>query len=221
MKMLVKPKEFGIFADYSHNAKTNSLYVAKFFEKDHAHVLRDIEQLYCSEDFRQSNFGLTYYHDDQGKKRHCVEMSRDGFWFLAMGYKGQKAATIKETFLKKFNEMEQFIAKLSVVKDDFATLTDGIRTVYGDDAPQYVYSNENNLLNSIITGMSTKKFRELHNIPKGESIRPYLTAKQLAALDKLQKVDTGLLLSTPDYKARKQLLQEYYDRIRSAKAVCA
>lgn len=221
MKMLVEPNEFGIFADHSRSAKTNSLYVAKFFEKDHAHVLRDIEQLYCSEDFRQSNFGLTYYHDDQGKKRPCVEMSRDGFWFLAMGYKGQKAAAIKETFLKKFNEMEQFIAKLSVVKDDFATLTDGIRAVYGDDAPAYRYSNEINLINSIITGVNAKKFRELNNIDKGDSIRPHLSQEQLDALDKLQKADTGLLLSTPDYKTRKQILKEYYDKLQSAKSDCA
>ena len=93
--------------------------------------------------------------------------------------------------------------------------------VYGDDAPHYVFSNESNLLNSIITGMSTKKFRELHDIPKGESVRPYLTAQQLDALDKLQKADTGLLLSTPDYKTRKQILKEYYDKLQSAKSDCA
>lgn len=95
MKILVKPNEFGIFADTNRTAKTNSLFVAKFFEKEHAHVLRDIERLDCSDDFRQSNFGLTSYHDEQGKKRPCVEMSFNGFMFLTMGYRGKKASRMQ------------------------------------------------------------------------------------------------------------------------------
>ncbi len=55
MKMLVRPNEFGIFADISRNVKTNSLFVAKFFGKEHNHVLRDIENLECSEEFKLSN----------------------------------------------------------------------------------------------------------------------------------------------------------------------
>jgi phage regulator Rha-like protein len=38
---------------------TTSLKVAKVFGKEHKHVLRDIEKLDCSADFRASNFGLT------------------------------------------------------------------------------------------------------------------------------------------------------------------
>ena len=40
-----------------------SLDIAETFEKEHFHVLRDIEKLECSEEFRQSNFGLTSYTD--------------------------------------------------------------------------------------------------------------------------------------------------------------
>ena len=221
MRMLVKPNEFGIFADISRNVKTNSLFVAKFFGKEHNHVLRDVENLECSEEFKLSNFGQITYKDSRGRKQRCCEMTKNGFMFLALGYTGKKAACIREDYIKRFDEMERLISTLNVVKDDFSVLTDGIRAAYGDNAPHYVFSNESNLLNLIITGMSTKKFRELHNIPKGESIRPYLTAQQLDALDKLQKVDMGLLLSTPDYKTRKQILNEYYDKLRSAKSDCA
>lgn len=213
MKMLVKPNEFGIFADANGNSMTSSLYVAEFFGKEHKHVLRDIENLDCSENFRQSNFGLTSYKDEQGKKRPCINMTRDGFWYLSMGYRGKKAAAIKERFIEKFNEMEKYIRTLNVVKNDFADLTDTIRDVFGADAPSYVYTNEINLINKLVTGKTTKDFRSEHNIPKGESIFPYLSIEQLSLLDKLQKVDIGLL-TVCNYADRKAHLTEYCTKLR-------
>ena len=38
---------------------TDSLKVAEYFGKDHAHVLRDIKDLDCSQEFRESNFGFS------------------------------------------------------------------------------------------------------------------------------------------------------------------
>ncbi len=43
----------------------SSLDVAETFIKEHKHVLRDIRELDCSGEFRQSNFGLTSYVDNQ------------------------------------------------------------------------------------------------------------------------------------------------------------
>lgn len=42
-------------------AVVTSLDIAETFEKQHSHVLSDIEKLQCSEGFRQSNFGLSSY----------------------------------------------------------------------------------------------------------------------------------------------------------------
>lgn len=39
---------------------TTSLNVANIFGKQHKHVLRDIKELDCSDDFRESNFGLSF-----------------------------------------------------------------------------------------------------------------------------------------------------------------
>lgn len=221
MKMLVPINEFGLFADMTGVAKTTSVAVAEYFGKDHKHVLRDIETLECSEEFNKSNFGLITYTDARGRKQPCYEMTKNGCIFLTMGYNGKKAAQIKEKYIKKFDEMERFISTLTAVKGDFCVLTDGIKAAYGDNAPGYVFSNEMDLLNRIVTGVSSKKFRELHNIPKGESIRPYLTEQQLDALDRLQKVDIGLLVSTPDYHERKAILQQYFERLQSEKVHCA
>ena len=65
------------------------------------------------------------------------------------------------------------------------------------------------MINRIVIGMTAKKFRELNNIPKGESIRPYLTEEQLNSLEKLQIIDVGLMVVEPDLKKRKLILESY------------
>lgn len=51
---------------------TTSLDVAETFEKEHNKVLRDIRELECSDDFRLSNFGQSFYINAQGKKCLCI-----------------------------------------------------------------------------------------------------------------------------------------------------
>jgi len=75
-------------------------------------VLRDIENLECSEDFRERNFALSSYSVDlQVRKYPYYKITRDGFSFLVMGFTGKKAAEWKEKFIAAFNMME---AKLRV-----------------------------------------------------------------------------------------------------------
>ncbi len=64
--------------------------VARVFGKKHYHVIRDIQNLDCSQEFKATNFGgLTFHH--QGNEYPYYEMTRDGFTFLAMGFTGQKS----------------------------------------------------------------------------------------------------------------------------------
>lgn len=88
-------------------AVTSSLKVAEMFHKNHAHVLRDIEALDCSSNFRESNFGLSSYKSEQNKRLPMYYMTKDGFTFLVMGYRGKKAAGFKEDYIKAFNLMEK------------------------------------------------------------------------------------------------------------------
>lgn len=181
-------------------------------KKKHSHVLRDIENLDCSDDFRQSNFGLTSYKDSQGKKQPRYAMTRDGFTFLAMGYRGEKAAKFKELYIKRFNEMEKFIKTLVSARKEFPLLTENIKLLYDDPKP-YHFSNECDMINRIVIGMSAKQFRLEHGIEKGESIRPYLTEEQINMLELLQKVDVGLLVAFPNYEDRKRHLEWYKSKI--------
>lgn len=210
---------YGVFADTHDTARVSSLYVAKFFEKRHDNVLADIRNLDCSEAFRLLNFKESSYKNEQGKKQPCVDMTRDGFTFLAMGYRGKKAAYFKELYIRRFNEMESFMNTLITARREFPLLTENIKLLHENPKP-YHFSNECDMLNRIVMGMSAKQFREKYDIAKGESIRPFLTEEQIEMLDKLQKADVGLLIAVPDFEQRKRQLEWYYAKLRE-KAICA
>jgi Rha family phage regulatory protein len=91
---------------------TTSQIVADIFGKEHKHILRDIQELSCSDDFRKTNFGPSYYVSAQNKELPMFEMTKDGFSFLVMGYTGAKAAEFKENFINEFNKRE------ALLKDD-------------------------------------------------------------------------------------------------------
>lgn len=97
----------GLVKTNSHGESiTTSLIIAHVFQKEHKHVLRDIENLSCSDEFRQSNFGLSSYTSLQNKKVTMCELTKDGFSFLVMGYTGDKAGEFKEQFIKEFNKRD-------------------------------------------------------------------------------------------------------------------
>ncbi len=96
-----------VITDANGNPATTSLKVAERFEKEHRHVLRDIEALDCSGDFTESNFGLSEYKDPTGRNLKLYIMTRDGFTFLGMGYRGKRAAKFKEDYIAAFNAMEE------------------------------------------------------------------------------------------------------------------
>ena len=92
---------------------TTSLIVARVFGKEHNKVVRDIENLSCSDSFRVANFGDTpYIHPQNGQTYKMYEMTKDGFSFLVMGYSGKKAGRFKEAFINEFNKRE------AMLKDD-------------------------------------------------------------------------------------------------------
>lgn len=217
MRELIPRDEYGMFVDKYDTARVDSLFVAEFFEKDHNKVLRDIRELDCSDEFRLSNFGQSYYINSQGKKQPCCCMTRDGFVFLVMGYRGKKAAYFKELYIKQFNEMERVIKAVVTARKEFPLLTDNIKLLYDSPKP-YHFSNECDMLNRIVIGMSAKQFRLEHGIEKGKSIRPYLTEEQISMLELLQKVDVGLLVAFPNYEDRKKHLEWYKEKITKNKS---
>ncbi|WAX06666.1 hypothetical protein BF344P1_00036 [Bacteroides phage BF344P1] len=100
-----------VFKGESNQVLTNSLLVAEKFGKEHNKVIRDIQNLSCSDEFRAANFGVSSYISLQNKELPMYVMTKDGFSFLVMGYTGVKAGMFKEEYIKAFNKMEETIKK--------------------------------------------------------------------------------------------------------------
>ena len=214
MKELIPKNEFGIFADTTDTARVDSLFVAEFFEKNHKEVLRDIRKIVdgnsgLSREFAERNFALGSYKDKQNQKRPVYFLTRDGFSMLVMGYNGQKAMKFKELYIKRFNDMEAFIKTLVKARMEFPALTENIKLLHENPKP-YHFSNECDMINRIVLGKSARQFRLENNIEKGTSIRPYLTDEQIYWIEKLQRVDVGLLVAFPSYEERKRHLEWYF-----------
>lgn len=170
MKELIKKDELGVFADTHDTARVDSLFVANAFEKRHDHVLRDIAKITdpksgLSEEFIKTNFTADTYKDATGRELRCYQMTRDGFTMLVMGYTGAKAMKFKECYIKRFNEMEQFIKYLVSARQEFPLLTENIKLLHDHPKP-YHFSNECDMLNRIVVGVTAKQFRLANGIER-------------------------------------------------------
>lgn len=87
----------------------SSRQIAESFGKDHAHVLRDIDNLLAGESKNglSSMFFRSEYTTIQNKKLPMYLMNRDGFTLLAMGFTGKAALEWKLRYIAAFNAMEK------------------------------------------------------------------------------------------------------------------
>lgn len=78
--------------------------IADITEKKHFHIMRDIRNIISqlSDNECQSNFGLTYYEDSQGKEREMYFLSKKGCLCLASGYD----AGLRMKIINRWEELE-------------------------------------------------------------------------------------------------------------------
>ena len=142
-------------------------------------------------------------------------MTFDGFMFLAMGYRGKRAARLKEAYISEFNRMRSFIGQLAAAKADFKEVAEAIRMVKPDHH-SYDFTNEFNMIDLVVLGMTAKKFKADRNVPAdAHSIRPYLTPDELDGITRCQKFDASLIIMGAVYEDRKRALEEYWKRIQT------
>lgn len=111
-----------------------SLNIAEVFEKEHKHVLRDIENILCTlPEGREFNFIETQIERPSNLgtgmvKSKAYRLTRDGFTFLVMGYTGEKAARFKWAYIDEFNRQQALLENRAVQP------TQSERTVFAADS---------------------------------------------------------------------------------------
>lgn len=220
---LVKNPEYGLY-EKDNQIFCDSLQVAEELNKRHSDVLRAVENIIredsgLSKNFTQRNFALSTYKDVSGKQNKMYLLTKDGFAIVTMGFTGKKAMKFKEAYIKRFNQMEQFIKSLQTAKLEFPEFTNAIMNAH-EEPKHYHFSNEINMINKIVLGLNAKQFKEENNIDKSvNSIRPYLTQEQIKAIETLQRFDIGLITMEPDYQKRKEMLTNYYLRLNQQRLI--
>ncbi|MCX7749192.1 MAG: Rha family transcriptional regulator [Clostridia bacterium] len=119
----------------------------------------------------------------------------------------------KKALVQAFFQMAEFIRALNTARLEFPELTSAILEVH-ETPKHYHFSNEMDMINRIVLGMTAKQYKEANCLGDVPSIRPYLTAEQLYLIGMLQKTDIGLVLTESDFQKRKQTLEWYCTRLK-------
>jgi Rha family phage regulatory protein len=210
LEKTIKRDEFGVTV-IDGIPVVSSRKIAEIFDKRHADVIRSIDNVECSLEFRERNFALSNYKSGKREYKEYL-LTKDGFAFVVMGFTGKKAAEFKESYISRFNEMQKFIEDRYIARIEYPELTAMIAQSHLN--PKFFhYSNEADMINRIVLGMTSKQFKITHGISKSESIRDYMTQWQIESIQKLQKADVALVVAIPDIKERKKILTQYYSTL--------
>ncbi|MFR7821056.1 MAG: Rha family transcriptional regulator [Candidatus Pseudoruminococcus sp.] len=199
---------------------TTSRDVAEVFGKEHKNVLRDIETLQCSEDFRKLNFEPTSYTDSWNRKQKEYIMTRDGFTLLVMGYTGEKAMQFKEAYIKAFNEMEKELKRIYAERQQWEIerakgvlvrhiLTDTIKLKVADSPhKRFMYPNYTKMIYKALFGKTLKELQEEVGVKPKESIRDYLTSEQLKDVESMEMLVSSLINCGWGYEQIKEFIHQ-------------
>ena len=191
-----------------------SLDVAETFDKRHADVLRDIELLQCSKEFRERNFALSKYSVENNKRSYPMYyITRDGFTILVMGYTGEKAMQFKEAYIRQFNNMEKLLKEKFVERQKGITVrhivTDMIKQSNENDRMHgHAYSTYTDVIYKALFGKSAKQFREQFGLSKKDSLRDCFTQEELKAIQSKEMLVSSLIDCGWGYDQIKEFIQK-------------
>ena len=194
-------------------ATVTSLDVAETFGKAHDKVMRDIRELGCSDEFNAANFGGISYTDSMNRKQKAYAMTRDGFTLLVMGYTGDLAMRFKEAYIKQFNAMEAVLqGKLIERQKGIAVrqaLTKALQqSTENERMHGHAYSTYTNCIYKVLFGMNAKQLRERYGIGAKDDLRDCFTAEELAAVQSMERLVSGLVDCGWEYSAIKSFIEQ-------------
>lgn len=194
-----------------------SLEVSELVGKRHDNVKRLIEKLAESnvisypqiEDGIKSANGvitkLYVFSGEQGKRDSIIIVAQ-----LSPEFTASIVDRWQHLEKKELSKLEKK-AKRADTKIEYKPMTNAIALDHVEPKP-YHFSNEADMINRIILGTTSSKFRKENDISEKEAIRDYMTVNQLDAFLSLQRANTVYIEDGLNYQERKIKLQSLFDR---------
>lgn len=200
----------------------NTDVIASEFGRDHFRVMNSIESLIASRHLGASDFRASSYVTKQKKELPCYELTERGFLIAMPFIGGEKAKDGQVRLVDSFIQFREKAAKeaqvqieRNVARVEYKPMTDAVKQSKvdeGKDPAPYHFSNEADLINRIVLGTSSAKFRKDKDIGKTEPIRDYLSHQQIRAITELQRANTVFITMGWDFEQRKGTLTGLFDK---------
>lgn len=192
------------------------------FGRRHDNVLQSIRSLIESGHLGALDFKETFYIDKSSREKPCYELTERGFLIAMPFIGGEKArdgqVRLVDSFIQ-FREKSAREAKVQIERNiarmEYKPMTDAVKESKiqeGKEPAHYHFSNEADLINRIVLGVSSAKFRKDNDIGKTDPIRDYLSHQQIHAITELQRANTVFISMGWDFEQRKESLKGLFNK---------
>ncbi len=194
------------------------------YTREHKSILRAIRELKCSDKFRGEHFTPSEYTDVRGKKQPCIEMDRDGFTLLVMGFSDPKSMYFKEKYIEEFNAMENELKRIYTERHQWQIerdkgvvirhiLTDTIKMKIADSPhKRFAYPNYTNLIYRTLFGKTVKELEQECGVKARENLRDYFTGNALAQVQSMEMLVSSLIGCGWGYAEIKQFIADNWKK---------
>lgn len=145
--------------------------IAKLTGKEHRNVMADIRTMLDSINIQSAEF-LADYKDSKGRTYPCFNLPKRETLILISGYNAQLRAKIIDRWMeleqKELQNQKSLISR-SEARLEYRPMTDAIKEAH-DEIKPYHFSNEEDLINRIVLGMTASKFRAYNDFGKNDSL---------------------------------------------------
>lgn len=196
--------------------------ISNEFGRRHDNVLQSIRSLIESGHLGLLDFKESSYINKQKKEQPCVELTERGFLIAMPFIGGEKArdgqVRLVDSFIQ-FREKAAREAKVQIERNvarmEYKPMTDAVKESKiqeGKEPAHYHFSNEADLINRIVLGVSSAKFRKDNDIGKTDPVRDYLSHQQIHAITELQRANTVFISMGWDFEQRKESLKGLFNK---------
>jgi len=193
---------------------TTSRIIAQEFNKKHFIVLRDIKKLSEELTWTGYRFVCSEYVDASGKTNKEYLLNEAAFFYLVMGYTGEKAKKVKDLFIQAFYRMKaELQARIQTRAFSVGIrreLTDSIKEFVKDEGKfkHYAYSNYTRLIYRTVFGKTVSEIKKDKGIEKGKELRNYLSVEELKAVQDLESKIAAFIEMRSDLTDDKEVYDE-------------